>query len=255
MATTTELADLERPSKAAHHSRPLRILAIIVIATAINYMDRANLSIAAPIVKKQPAHQRSRVGADLLRVLVDLRGPADPRRMGPRPGRAEDYLRGRPDLLVDSHRVHQPGQGIRLPCSGCGSPWAWPRHLPFPPTIRWSAGGSRPRSAALATGSYTAGEYVGLAIAAPLLAWMAVTYGWHSVFYLTGGLGFVFAFVWLIFIRNSPQSDKRVSDSEIDLIEKGGGAVAAAHAEGDPAATRSSPTSRSSSATSGWSAR
>lgn len=84
----------------------------------------------------------------------------------------------------------------------------------------------------LATGAYTAGEYVGLAIAAPLLAWMAVTYGWHSVFYLTGGLGLVFAFVWLIFIRNSPQSDKRVSRSEIDLIEKGGGAVKTAHPEG-----------------------
>ena len=61
---------------------------------------------------------------------------------------------------------------------------------------------------------------------------MAVTYGWHSVFYLTGGLGLVFAFVWLIFIRNSPQSDKRVSRSEIDLIEKGGGAVKTAHPEG-----------------------
>ena len=49
---------------------------------------------------------------------------------------------------------------------------------------------------------------------------MAVTYGWHSVFYLTGGLGLVFAFVWLFFIRNSPQSDKRVSGSEIEHIEK-----------------------------------
>ena len=33
------------------------------------------------------------------------------------------------------------------------------------------------RERGLATGSYTAGEYVGLAIAAPLLAWMAVRTG------------------------------------------------------------------------------
>lgn len=52
---------------------------------------------------------------------------------------------------------------------------------------------------------------------------MAVTYGWHSVFHLTGGLGIVFAFVWLFLIRDTPQSDKRMSRSEIDLIESGGG--------------------------------
>ncbi len=61
---------------------------------------------------------------------------------------------------------------------------------------------------------------------------MAVTYGWHSVFYLTGGLGIVFAVVWLLFIRNSPQSDKRVSVSELALIESGGGAVKVARSEG-----------------------
>ena len=42
----------------------------------------------------------------------------------------------------------------------------------------------------------------------------------------------MFAFVWLFFIRDSPQSDKRVSRSEIDLIESGGGAVKTAHSEG-----------------------
>jgi ACS family D-galactonate transporter-like MFS transporter len=52
------------------------------------------------------------------------------------------------------------------------------------------------------------------------------------VFYLTGGLGFAFAFVWLMWIRNSPQSDKRVSTAELEHIERGGGAVETAHAGG-----------------------
>src|SRR6201987_6018147 len=51
MATTTEVEDLQRPSKAVSTRVRYGILAIIVIATAINYMDRANLSIVAPDVK------------------------------------------------------------------------------------------------------------------------------------------------------------------------------------------------------------
>ena len=52
MATTTEVEDLERPSKAVSTRVRYGILGVIVVATAINYMDRANLSIVAPDVKK-----------------------------------------------------------------------------------------------------------------------------------------------------------------------------------------------------------
>jgi ACS family D-galactonate transporter-like MFS transporter len=51
---------------------------------------------------------------------------------------------------------------------------------------------------------------------------------------LTGGLGLAFAFVWLGWIRDSPQSDKRVSEAELEHIERGGGAIAAVHVEGQP---------------------
>jgi ACS family D-galactonate transporter-like MFS transporter len=65
-----------------------------------------------------------------------------------------------------------------------------------------------------------------------LLAFLAVHFGWHSVFYLTGGLGVLWAFAWLYWIRNRPQSDPRVSAAELEHIEKGGGAVTTLTAEG-----------------------
>src|ERR1700735_4706378 len=52
MATRTEIEDLQRPSRAATTHVRYSILAVIIIAVSINYMDRANLSIAAPIVEK-----------------------------------------------------------------------------------------------------------------------------------------------------------------------------------------------------------
>ncbi len=48
MATGTQVRDIERPSRATVTRVRWWILAIIVIATAINYLDRANLSIVAP---------------------------------------------------------------------------------------------------------------------------------------------------------------------------------------------------------------
>jgi MFS transporter, ACS family, D-galactonate transporter len=231
MATRTQLEDIERPSRAATTHVRYWILAIIVIATAINYLDRANLSIAAPIVKKDLHISDVELGLifsafSWTYAALQIPGGVVLERFGARKtfGIALIFwsivtgcislARGFGSLL-----------GLRLALGAAETP-AFPANNTL--VSRWFP--TRERGAA--TGSYTAGEYVGLAIAAPLLAWMATTYGWHSVFYLTGGLGLAFAFVWLGWIRNSPQSDKRVSAAEIEHIEKGGGAVATAHPQG-----------------------
>ena len=231
MATTTEVEDLERPSKAVSTRVRYGILAIIVIATAINYMDRANLSIVAPDVKADLHISEAELGLifsafSWTYAALQIPGGWVLDRVGPRItfGVALIFW----SIVTGSISLAKGfGSllGLRLALGVAETP-AFPANNAL--VSRWFPTKER----GFATGAYTAGEYVGLAIAAPLLAWMAVTYGWHSVFYLTGGLGLVFAFVWLIFIRNSPQSDKRVSRSEIDLIESGGGAVKTAHPEG-----------------------
>ena len=231
MATTTEIEDLERPSKAVSTRVRYGILAIIVIATAINYMDRANLSIVAPDVKKDLHISAAELGLifsafSCTYAALQIPGGWVLDRLGPRItfGCALIFW----SIVTGSISLAKGFTsllGLRLALGVAETP-AFPANNAL--VSRWFPTKER----GFATGAYTAGEYVGLAIAAPLLAWMAVTYGWHSVFYLTGGLGIVFAFVWLLFIRNSPQSDKRVSRSEIDLIESGGGAVKAAHSEG-----------------------
>ena len=231
MATTTEIQDIERPSRAATTRVRYWILSIIVIATAINYLDRANLSIAAPVVKTDLHISDVQMGLifsafSWTYAVLQIPGGWVLERVGPRKtfGVALVFwsivtgcislARGFGSLL-----------GLRLALGAAETP-AFPANNTL--VSRWFP----TRERGLATGSYTAGEYVGLAIAAPLLAWMATQYGWHSVFYLTGGLGLAFSVVWLGWIRNSPQSDKRVSAAELEHIERGGGAVAAAHVEG-----------------------
>lgn len=231
MATRTQIEDIERPSRATTTRVRYSILAVIVIAVSINYMDRANLSIAEPLVEKDLHISVVEMGLifsafSWTYAALQIPGGLVLERIGARVtfGVAMIFW-SIVTLCISLATGFGSLLGLRLALGVAETP-AFPANNSL--VSRWFPTKER----GLATGSYTAGEYVGLAIAAPLLAWLAVRFGWHSVFYLTGGLGVLWAVVWLGWIRNSPQSDKRVSSAELEHIEKGGGAVTALTAKG-----------------------
>ena len=53
-----------------------------------------------------------------------------------------------------------------------------------------------------AIGVYTAGAMIGATIAPPLIAWLALRYGWRAAFIVTGAAGFVWLAVWLLVYRS-----------------------------------------------------
>lgn len=75
---------------------------------------------------------------------------------------------------------------------------------------------------ARATGVYTVGEYIGLGLLIPVLAWIMGTYGWRSLFWIVGALGIVFAFIFHSVYRE-PHESARANQAERDLIAAGGG--------------------------------
>ena len=231
MATTKQVEKIERPSRAATSHVRYLILAVIIIAVSINYMDRANLSIAEPLVEKGLHISTVEMGLifsafSWTYAALQIPGGWTLERIGAKAtfGVAM-FLWSIVTLCISLATGFGSLLGLRLGLGVCETP-AFPANNSL--VSRWFP----TRERGLATGSYTAGEYVGLAIAAPLLAFLATRFGWHSVFYLTGGLGLLWAFAWFGLIRNSPQTDKRVSAAELEHIEKGGGAVAALSAEG-----------------------
>jgi sugar phosphate permease len=78
------------------------------------------------------------------------------------------------------------------------------------------------RERGLATSIYVMGQYIGTALFSGLLLWIATTYGWQRVFYITGGVGVVFGGIWYWKYRD-PLSDKHLSKEELAYIEEGGG--------------------------------
>jgi MFS transporter, ACS family, D-galactonate transporter len=75
---------------------------------------------------------------------------------------------------------------------------------------------------ATCVGAYTAAEYVGLAFLLPVLAWLLTTFGWPSVFFVTGTLGLIWSVIFFLVYRD-PKSMKGVNQAEIDLIASSGG--------------------------------
>ena len=80
--------------------------------------------------------------------------------------------------------------------------------------------GERERATCIAV--YTSAEFVGLAFLTPLLAWLKVTFGWPAVFFFTGVLGIAWAFVFWRTYRD-PVAFPGVNEAEIDLIRSSGG--------------------------------
>ncbi|HEY5755954.1 MAG TPA: MFS transporter, partial [Steroidobacter sp.] len=70
-----------------------------------------------------------------------------------------------------------------------------------------------PAERGFALGIYTAGAMVGATIAPPLIAWLALKYGWRSAFVITGVAGFVWLAVWL-FVYRSPEGEQPARTKE-----------------------------------------
>jgi sugar phosphate permease len=73
----------------------------------------------------------------------------------------------------------------------------------------------------MASGIWDASSKVGPAIAAPILVTLMIAYGWRALFYITGALGIVFViFFWKYY--NNPEQSKRISQEELDYIKAHG---------------------------------
>ena len=69
-----------------------------------------------------------------------------------------------------------------------------------------------PAERGFAIGVYTAGAMIGATIAPPLIAWLALQYGWRAAFVITGAAGFVWLAIWLV--RVSQPRGRRTGANE-----------------------------------------
>lgn len=78
------------------------------------------------------------------------------------------------------------------------------------------------RERALAIGIFNAGTAVGSALAAPVVSFVAILWGWRSAFVAGGALGLGWLVLWWWLYR-LPRAHPWVSPAEVSLIEEGAG--------------------------------
>ncbi|WP_416190317.1 MFS transporter [Neisseria sp. CCUG17229] len=94
----------------------------------------------------------------------------------------------------------------------------------FPGNSRIAAAWFPTKERATAVSIYNSAQYFATVIFAPIMGWLTVEIGWQSVFIFMGVIGIIVSFVWLKVIY-APKDHPHANQAEIDYIEAGGGLV------------------------------
>ncbi|MFY2028979.1 MFS transporter [Achromobacter xylosoxidans] len=217
-ATHPGLQSAQRPTR----SRYL-IMVMLFITVVINYLDRSNLSIAAPALKDEFGLDTVHEGLILSAfgwtyAAMQIPGGWLVDRVSPR------VLYAAALILWSAATFFMGFAGsfvilfvLRLAVGALEAP-AYPINNRVVTT--WFPEKER----ATAIGFYTSGQFVGLAFLTPVLAWLQHHYGWHMVFVSTGLLGIVWGVLWYLIYRE-PRQFRGANAAEIELIQQGGGVV------------------------------
>ena len=198
-----------------------RILALLAVGTMINYLDRTVLGIAAPQLTRELG-----INAALMGLMFSVFSWSYVASQIPgglfldRFGSKVTYF-----LSMTFWSLCTLAQGLvhgiaplfafRLGLGVAESPC-------FPTNSRVVATWFPQSERAMATGTYTVGEYIGLAFFSPFLFALMGAFGWRSLFYVVGVAGLLFGLVWWFSYRE-PRDHPAANAAELDYIEAGGG--------------------------------
>lgn len=197
------------------------ILALITLATMLNYVDRSVMGVAQPSIAAELAITPELMGLifsafSWTYALAQVPGGMLLDRLGSRLTYALSL--GLWSLATMVHGLMSSVAGLfsaRLALGLAEAPC-------FPTNSRilstWFPQGERAR----ANGVYSVGQYVGLGFMIPVLTWITATMGWRALFFIFGGVGVLFAFVWHAMYRE-PHESRLVNQAELEQIAAGGG--------------------------------
>ena len=176
-------------------------LAMLVVAGVVNYIDRATLSVANPLIRQELGLSVADMGYLLSAflwsyafaqlptgALVDRLGPRLLLTLGLTTWSGAQFLGG----MIGSF---QQFFGARV-LLGIGEA---PQ---FPTGARVVRDWFNQRDRGLATGIFNSASTLGTAIAVPLLTFLMLSFGWRAMFMVMGVAGLLVAAVWGIVYRN-----------------------------------------------------
>jgi len=195
------------------------IVALLFFATTINYLDRQVIGLLKPILEKEFnwtetdfAHIVMAFTAAYAIGLLIIGRFID--KIGSRLGYTFIIIMW--SVAGMFHALARSAFGFSLARIGLGLGEAGN----FPAAMKTVSEWFPKRERALATGIFNSGTSVGVVVALLIVPWILSSYGWHEVFWITGGLGFIWLIFWLI-LYDLPNRQKRLSKEEYNFIISG----------------------------------
>ena len=176
------------------------IVALLFVATCINYIDRQIIGLLKPILEVEFSWSETDFGFIMMAFsaayavgLLVSGGVID--RVGTRMGYTVSILVWSVAGML--HAVARTVTGFAAARIGLGIGEAGN----FPAGVRAVAEWFPNKERGLATGIFNSGTSVGVVAALLIVPWILTNYGWHEVFWITGSFGFVWLILWLVFYQ------------------------------------------------------
>ncbi|WP_235281573.1 MFS transporter [Thermoactinomyces daqus] len=188
-------------------------------AIAINYLDRTNISAAAPTLMKEfhlSAETMGLVMSSFFWTYALFQIPA---------GWFADKVGQRISLavavawwsLATAATVLTRGAASLITTRvlmGIGEAGAYPSNAGV--TAKWFPDKERARVSAI----FDSGSKVGTALAMPVVVWLLSKFGWEVPFIVSGLIGLVWVAIWWVYYRD-PEKHKYVNEAELTYIREG----------------------------------
>jgi MFS transporter, ACS family, hexuronate transporter len=182
------------------------MISLAFFATAINYLDRQTLSVAAPVLMSR-FHMSNEAYARVIfafmlayTVANGLCGPVIDR-LGTRLGFALTMAWWSAADMLHALARGPLSLGVYRFLLGIGEAGNWPASVKV--VAEWFPAKER----ALASGIFNSGSAVGAILAPPLVVWIMLHYGWREAFVWVGASGGVWLIIWS-FVYHTPESVK-----------------------------------------------
>jgi len=211
----------DSPAPRATNARWFPILAMVFLATLINYLNRTVYGIARPLFVKELHIDPVWVGLiasafSVTYVIAQIPGGAFLDKFGTRFTYGISLITWSCFTLVQGFIIGPISMLVaRLGLGVCEAPC-------FPANSRVLAHWFPQVERARANSIYSVGMYGGIAFLSVPLFWLTAHYGWRALFILTGVIGILFGIVWFL-VYQEPQDSKLANREELDLIIAGGG--------------------------------
>src|SRR5580765_3721519 len=211
----TGTATTARPS----HTRHV-VLAMIVAAYMITYMDRVNIASAVPVIQKDMGFSMITIGWIFASfrwgyAVFQIPGGWLGDRIGGRRALALVVVWWSVFTSLTAFAWNATSMGIFRFFFGMGEAGAFP--IATRSLSRWML----PTERGFAQGITHAGSRLGAALTPPLVVLIIAAYGWRAAFYVFGVVGVVWATAWFWYYRDTPEEHRGVNAAERELIGSG----------------------------------